>query len=235
MRKLLALVVTTALALSLAACRYPGNTTSPTPDAKSQDIVATQTPPSASTPTASPVPPVPPATAPATSPATVLASPTAEGSAPTGWKSYQSDEYGFELSYPPRGMLIDVQTDHARIDLPFDAGTNLQEKYLEIDASSTGGDCVSPLAMGYDPAALRTEVVTINNLDFRKQSGGEGAAGSFYEWVAYSTTEGSTCVSLTFVLHSTDPGNYETPPPLFDAHAESSVFEQVVTTFRWLP
>jgi hypothetical protein len=41
-------------------------------------------------------------------------------------------------------------------------------------------------------------------------------------------------VSLDFILHSLNPGNFPVPPPVFDYAAESAVFEQIVSTYAWL-
>ena len=38
---------------------------------------------------------------------------------------------------------------------------------------------------------------------------------------------------LDFVLHSANPGVYETPPPDFDEAAESQIFDQMINTFRF--
>ncbi len=40
---------------------------------------------------------------------------------------------------------------------------------------------------------------------------------------------------MDFVLHSLDPGNSSTPPPVFDKAAESAVFTQMMGTFGWTP
>jgi photosystem II stability/assembly factor-like uncharacterized protein len=40
---------------------------------------------------------------------------------------------------------------------------------------------------------------------------------------------------MDFVLHSLNPGNYSTPPPVFDKAAESLVFAQMMGTFGWTP
>jgi hypothetical protein len=77
-------------------------------------------------------------------------------------------------------------------------------------------------------------MVDIDGKSFMRESGSEGAAGSTYEWVAYLTVRGKECVSLTFILHSTEAANYEVPPPEFDAQTEKAVFEQIVSTFQWL-
>jgi hypothetical protein len=79
--------------------------------------------------------------------------------------------------------------------------------------------------------------VTINGVTFLKETGSEGAAGSLYEWEAYSAIRPNTnaCVSVAFVLRSSNPGNFTTPPPPFDKVAESAVFQTIMSTFVWAP
>jgi hypothetical protein len=79
-----------------------------------------------------------------------------------------------------------------------------------------------------------TENVTINNIQFVKRTGQEGAAGNFYDWVSYSTTRNNACISLAFILHSLNPGNFPVPPPVFDKNAESAVFTEVMNAFNWI-
>ena len=74
----------------------------------------------------------------------------------------------------------------------------------------------------------------INGIQFLKETGGDAGAGHIHQWVAYSTVRDNTCVSLGFILHSLNPGNFPTPPPVFDLSAESAVFEQIIETFAWL-
>ena len=108
-------------------------------------------------------------------------------------------------------------------------GTNLSAKYLEVIVAENANTCQSPL-----PTNQPSETVTINGISFLKQTGTEGAAGSLYQWVAYSTLRDNVCVSLDFILRSHDPGVFSTPPPVFDFAAESAVFEQIVATYIWL-
>ena len=64
---------------------------------------------------------------------------------------------------------------------------------------------------------------------------GQGvAAGNIYDWVAYSTVRNNACISLTFILHSTNPANFPVPPPLFDKNAESAVFATTMNSFNWI-
>jgi hypothetical protein len=150
------------------------------------------------------------------------------------WKICHSSAYGFEVEYPQEGQLGDQTEQSARIDLPLIPGTNLREKYLQITAAETSETCFSPLAEGYAPGTIPTEPVQLGDLEFNKEIGLEGAAGSTFDWVAYSTGRDGLCISLTFVLRSIQPGLGPTPPPVFDMEEESAIFAEIVSTFRWL-
>jgi hypothetical protein len=153
---------------------------------------------------------------------------------PAGWACYQNALYAFEVCYPADATLSDETADHVRIDLTFIPGTNLQEKWVDVNGRNTPPDCESPQVAGYTPASITEETRTIAGLSFLVQSGGEGAVGNYYNWTGYSTEKDGVCASLTGILHSTNPLMYPTPPPEFDLTAEGAVFEQIADTFRWL-
>jgi heat shock protein HslJ len=154
---------------------------------------------------------------------------------PPGMQTYQDTEFGFEVSYPDSGSPAQMSDDSTvRIDLPFAADTNLQDKYLQINVHQDGETCASPLTEGHSPDSLETETVTIGGIEWTKVSGGDAGAGNFYDFTAYSATEGDTCVTLTFVLHSTNAQNYSPPLEEFDYEAESAVFEEIMESFHWL-
>jgi hypothetical protein len=167
----------------------------------------------------------PTATATAATPPTA----TATGSATSGWNNYQNVKYGFSFKFPP-GSSIASQSDNAgRVYLPFAPATNLVQKYVDVTVVEGAASCKSP-SSGPPPQVL-SENVTINGVQFLKETGSEGAAGNVYDWAGYSTTKGNACISLTFVLHSTNPGNFPTPPPLFDQTSESAVFSTMMSTY----
>jgi hypothetical protein len=173
-------------------------------------------------------PPPPTDTLPALPPTIEL--PT-EGPGPAGWPCYSNEwAFPFTICYPPDATLTEAPPDQVRIDLPVAPGTNLIEKWLEILVSTGAPECSGPLGGGEPP-----EVVSImgpyNELEFLRESGSEGAAGSRYEWVGYSTAWGDTCVSLTFVLHS--GVMFDPPLPEFDLAAESAIFDMILATFYW--
>ncbi len=205
---------------------------------------STQTPVGSPVPTETPTPitltpvesptPVESSTSPPVEPPPATFTPTATQTSPTNdWLTFTNITYGFQFKYPPGGEIVPGNTDNlARIDLPFVAGTNLTEKYLQVTVVENADPCRSPVAAA--SMTESSETVTINGITFLKETGGDAGAGNLYQFVAYSTSMNNACVSLSFVLHSLNPGNFTTPPPVFDYDAESAVFEQIIETYMWL-
>jgi hypothetical protein len=160
-------------------------------------------------------------------PSSSTPTPTPTGTNTANWNTYQNTKYGFSFKFPP-GSIISNQSDNSgRIDLPFTLGTNLVEKYLSVRVVDGANPCKSP---DIGPV-ISSQNITINGIQFLKESGSEGAVGNFYDTVAYSTAKSNACISLTFILHSLNPGNFPTPPPTFDPTAESSVFLTIMSTY----
>ena len=153
--------------------------------------------------------------------------PTATGTSISGWNTYQDLNFGFSFQIPP-GSSISGQTDlSGRVYLPVTPGTNLAEKYIDVSVVDDAATCKS----SHSVPGASSENVTINDTPFLKESGSEGAAGNIFDWVGYSAYKGTDCISLNFILHSTNPGNYPTPPPTFDKTAESAIFTTIMSTF----
>jgi hypothetical protein len=115
------------------------------------------------------------------------------------------------------------------VSLPVTAGTNLISKYIQIHVVEGANPCVSPAV---DGVPTSTENVTINNITFVKTTGQGAAAGNRYDWTAYATTSSNACISLAFILHSANPGNYATPPPVFDMPKESAVIGTTMSSYN---
>lgn len=187
----------------------------------------------ASTSTSTPVPAVPTLTSTPTPVPTFTATFTPVPVS-TGRLTYANAKYGFQFTYPSSGVLINSQDNYARLALPpVTFGTNLSEKYLDVTIFENVSSCSSPLAKGYAPGSFESVPTTINGISFVRESGQDSGPVHMYDWVAYSTTRGTACVSLSFVLHSTNPFNYPVPPPVFDKAAESAVFSDIASTFNW--
>ena len=147
------------------------------------------------------------------------------------WLLYTNPTYGLEFKYPPQAQILNQTANTLKMNLPFTPGTNLHEKYLEMIVRENINPCRSPLATSSMLGS--SETVVINGISFLKETGGDGAAGNFYDWVAYSTTRNTACISMDFVLHSVNAGNFPTPPPIFDKAAESVLFTRMMETFAW--
>jgi hypothetical protein len=165
----------------------------------------------------------------ATSPAVTSTPPaTTQASGPSGWGTYENTKYAFSFQYPPDSSVASQSDDAGRVFLPFAPATNLVQKYVDVTVVEDQAECKSPATT---PQAS-SEEVTINGVPFLKQTGSEGTAGQMYDWIAYSSDKGGDCISLTFVLHASNPGNFPTPPATYDAAAESAVFSTIMDTFE---
>jgi peptidase M23-like protein len=182
-----------------------------------------------STPTPTPTPGGPPLPTFTPTP-TFTATPT---SVTSNWLTFTNSTFGFQFKYPPDSWIETGGTDtDTIIHLPFVPGTNLGTKYLQMIVAENANPCQSPLAT--ESMLETSETVIINGLSFLKQTGQDATAGHTNKWTAYSTSRDNVCVSLDFVLRAANPGNFATPPPLYDEAAESAVFAQIVSTYEWL-
>lgn len=233
--------VLTEIAFVSTSLTVLGGTPSPTSTPTSVGSPTPTTTPASSTPTNTPSPTLTQSPAPNTPTPTPTPSNTPGGpivtSTPTAtvsdWLTFTNSKYGFQFQYPKEGQIADGTMDNfARIDLPFASGTNLREKYLEVIVAENVNPCRSPL--GTSSMLQTSETVVINGITFLKETGEDRGAGNIHQWVAYSTSRNNACVSLDFILHSLNPDNFPTPPPVFDFPAESAVFGQIVSTYAWL-
>ncbi len=171
-----------------------------------------------------------------TSTAVVTFTPTATpvtGTPQANTLTYVNQTYHFQFNYPSQGQISNQTATSVHITLPFAPGTNLVEKYLDVSVAGNSTTCSSPLTQGYTPGSFQSQQVSINGVNFVKESGENSGAGNVYDWVAYSTLKGTNCISLGFTLHSTNPSNYTTSLPTFNMATESSVFSNIVSSFAF--
>lgn len=164
----------------------------------------------------------------ATGTATATATATATGTGTSGATSYQNTRYNFKFTLPA-GATIASQSDNlGRVNLPkVTNGTNLSEKYIEVTVT----EGLNPCAVQNYEGGTAIEHVTINNIAFDRQTGQGVAAGNIYDWIGYSTVRNNACIVLAFILHSTNPANYPTPPPVFDMAQETAVVNTVMNSY----
>ncbi len=186
-------------------------TSTPTPTPTGTIPAATSTP--TQTPTSTPT-----STPTGTPTATLVAS---------GWTLYQNTQFGFAFQVPPGSTIVSQSATSGRVNLPFVPGTNLGEKYIAVSVVQGATTCKSP----YTNQMATSQNVTFNGISFLKETSSETALSNIYDWTAYSTIKGNACISLTFILHSTNPNVWATPPAVFDAAAESAIFPTIMSTY----
>lgn len=201
-------VATTAVSTTATTAVATTATTPPATTAAPGDATATPTP--------------------SVTPGTPSVTPTPTTPAPSG-NVYQNTKYNFQFDLPNGSTIVSQSDNTGRVTLPIvNPGTNLLSKYVQIHVVEGADPCVSPAV----EIPTSSETVTINGITFLKQSGVGAAAGNRYDWTAFSTTDNNACISLAFVLHSANPGNYATPPPEFDMQVESAVIDATMATYR---
>jgi hypothetical protein len=204
-------------------------TTATTPVATTA-VPTTPTTPVATTPVATTAVPTT-ATTPVPTTAVPSNTPTPTPTSTTGSTSgllYQNAKYNFRLSLPSGARIVSQSDNVGQVSMPImTAGTNLLAKYIQIHVREGVTPCNSPAVEN----PLTTENVTINSIPFTKQTGQGAAAGNRYDWTAYSTVYNNACISLAFILHSANRGNYATPPPEFDLAQESAVIGATMATY----
>ncbi len=219
------------LSILLTACqaRVPVALSTPT-------SVPTFAPPTVAAATLAAPSPLPTSTVPApteTAVATGTPVPASTPAAHADWLSYHDDLGGFTILYPPTWDHSDTGGYPAVFRTQVPPGTTLGEKAMWINVIKGVADCTNPNAGGSVEMAPPEHVTAADGIPFIKESGADAGAGQRYATTSYSTLKGTICVTITFILHSSNPGMYSTPPPDYDPVAESQVFSEMLNTFKF--
>ena len=139
-----------------------------------------------------------------------------------GYRTYRDPALGFELRYPAAGVLSKSGPGTVRIYLPFAPGTTLIEKYLLIEPATSAD---------HQPG----NGIRIGGMSLWFEYGSEGAVGSIYDYIrCIGTRADGRQIALTFVLHSVNPGVFDSPPPLFDRAREVITFWIIIASLHSL-
>jgi len=147
------------------------------------------------------------------------------------WEVYNSRNYDFEIKYPKSAELNELSAigDEISISLPFNEDTTLREKYLRIKVvDPSPEECSIPVNISVE----ETQEVSLNGLDFKREEGWEGAAGTRHDYISYSTKNNGRCFNLMFVLGSVNPGVFDDPPEEFNEEEETKILYQMLSTFK---
>jgi hypothetical protein len=150
------------------------------------------------------------------------------------WSAYHDKVGGFTIRYPPDWKPLDSGDGSIIYAYDVPEGTTLGEEQLRIVVVQGATECSDPMVQA-GAQSTPPQNVTFNDITFLKESGADAGVGNVYETISYSTLKGSTCIRVSFLLHSTNPMMYDTPPPDFDHATATSIFEEIMSTFRFDP
>ncbi len=148
------------------------------------------------------------------------------------WLAYHDATAGFSIQFPLTWKRQNPTGYPVVYTLTAAPGTTLLEKRLEINVTPDATGCKEAT---YEGAASTPQDVTVAGIQFTKETGQGIAAGNIYDWTAYSTVKSSTCITITFVLHSASAGVYGTEPAPFNRATEAQIFDEILSTFRFDP
>ena len=143
------------------------------------------------------------------------------------WQTYRNDEFGFELQYPSGGKVIKTSYGPRIMLLLAEEGTNLSEKYLDIAIDGPSA---------HIGGLVSSEQVSLGGNLFMKEIRGGAAAGNIYDTESYLINYEGRKYNLSFTLHSGNIGNYDPSirPKEFNKDQEKKVFNQILSTFRFI-
>ncbi len=163
--------------------------------------------------------------------------PAKAGDPTANWKTYKDIDHGFEIKYPektsiggnPNGSPNDIL-----MTLPFQSGTNLMDKSLLIHIISNvnPAECSNPAS---DSSGIKKtpEIININGIEVKKETGGDVGAGNQYKSIDYSIAKGNTCFKLTFNLHTVTAQNFQPPVLEINKAKELQTFDRMISTFKF--
>ena len=147
-------------------------------------------------------------------------------------RTYEDSTVGFSVQYPPTWQASDQSGYPVLLTLEAAPGTTLTSKSFEIMVTEDATTCKEMRYLD-DSGMNAPETVTINGIDFLKETGSTIGAGNIYDWNSYSVMKGTTCITLTLMLHSVNSGVYSTEPAPFDKVEEIKGFDLILNSFKF--
>lgn len=144
-------------------------------------------------------------------------------------KTYSSEKPTFSFEYPQNASL-DKAGEHPKITFVLEKDkTNLGEKFMEIMVKQGNATCPDK---GEMPEDSKPTHVSIKGVNYQKWAFSDAGAGNIYEIEEYVTQKEGFCICFRFVFHSSNPDNYDSPPPVFDRKAESTMIIPILESMK---
>ncbi len=131
---------------------------------------------------------------------------------PSHWKTYSDEKYGYSIRYPEN---FEINTENEMTERK-DPGTSVKFVFPEsfvktlpeatVSVSAQPGVCANLVQA--NNGVKKQESVTKNSLVYDVYTLEEGAAGSIYSTIYYTTVKNNICYQVEFFVRETRPENY---------------------------
>ncbi len=163
------------------------------------------------------------------------------------WHTYQNNEYGFQIKYPPHFDLAEdanalvasgaVVTFIPAYDASID-GTGAKTNLIAFSVTVGVTDCLLAPSQGGVVCLTHVSEHELNesrdmgHTRFAKSYSSEGAAGNRYEMFSYFTDCEDSRYEIALFVHSGNPGCYAPDAiTIFNPAEIACLFEMMVATF----
>lgn len=152
------------------------------------------------------------------------------------WLTYKNEEYSFEVDYPGNSTNIKYDANSFEAFLPLESDTRLSEKVFLISVREEEYD--QPISYYCAQGVPYTSMTIFREVEFCKSDEGEDAEKNLaVRRFAYHTIHNGKWISLFFRFVSCVPGSPDDTCgalPEFDENKEKEIFNQMLSTFRFL-
>jgi len=139
------------------------------------------------------------------------------------WQEYSNYNLGFRIFFPEFTKIVE-EDNSVRIVFPVSDKTDLLDRYILITVNDKE-NLIPPVVKG-------SREVSIDGISFKRTFWQEGAAGSIYSVLEFSS--GNSYINIKCVLHQVNVGALDREVRVTDPDKEMAFLQKIVNTFQIL-